>query len=69
MSIWIVQKQMIMIFAMILIGVYLYKSKHLSDETSKQLSWIIVNVTNPVTLPTGKSWGPVKWDLHSWLLS
>ena len=50
MSIWIVQKQMIMIFAMILIGVYLYKSKHLSDETSKQLSWIIVNVTNPVTL-------------------
>ena len=50
MSIWIVQKQMIMIFAMILIGVYLYKSKQLSDETSKQLSWIIVNVTNPVTL-------------------
>ena len=50
MSVWIVQKQMIMIFVMILIGVYLYKSKHLSDESSKQLSWIIVNITNPITL-------------------
>ena len=50
MSIWIVQKQMIIIFVMILIGVYLYKSKHLSNESSRQLSWIIVNITNPITL-------------------
>ncbi len=41
---------MIIIFIMIVIGVYLYKKKHLSDETSKQLSWLIVNVTNPITL-------------------
>ena len=50
MSIWIVQKQMIMIFVLILIGVYLYKSRHLSNESSRQLSWIIVNITNPITL-------------------
>jgi predicted permease len=35
---------------MILIGVYLFKSKHLSNESSRQLSWIIVNITNPITL-------------------
>ena len=50
MSVWIVQKQMIIIFALILVGVYLYKSKHLSNDASRQLSWIIVNVTNPITL-------------------
>ena len=50
MSIWIVQKQMIIIFVMILVGVYLYKSRHLSNESTRQLSWIIVNITNPITL-------------------
>ena len=41
---------MIVIFVMILIGAYLYKKKHLSNESSKDLSWLIVNVTNPITL-------------------
>ncbi|MBR4720079.1 MAG: AEC family transporter [Lachnospiraceae bacterium] len=50
MSIWVVQKQMIIIFVMILIGVYLYKKNHLSNESSRHLSWIIVNITNPITL-------------------
>ena len=50
MSIWVVQKQMIIIFIMILTGVYLFKKNHLSNESSKQLSWIIVNITNPITL-------------------
>ncbi len=50
MSVWIVQKQMIIIFIMIVIGVYLYKKNHLSNESSRQLSWIIVNITNPITL-------------------
>ena len=50
MSIWVVQKQMIMIFVFILIGVYLYKKGHLSNMSSRQLSWIIVNITNPITL-------------------
>ena len=50
MSIWVVQKQMIIIFILILIGVYLYKKNHLSNASAKQLSWIIVNITNPITL-------------------
>lgn len=50
MSIWIVQKQMIVIFLMILVGAYLYKRKHLTNESSKDLSWLIVNITNPITL-------------------
>ena len=50
MSVWIVQKQMIIIFVLIMVGVYLYKSGHLSNASSKQLSWIIVNITNPITL-------------------
>lgn len=50
MDIWVVQKQMIIIFIMIMIGVYLYIRGHLSNETSRQLSWLIVNVTNPITL-------------------
>lgn len=50
MSIEVVLGQMIMIFIMILIGVFLYRSNHLSNDTSKQLSWIIVNITNPITL-------------------
>ena len=50
MSILVVQKQMIVIFILILIGVYLYKKNHLSNDLSKQLSWIIVNITNPITL-------------------
>lgn len=41
---------MIMIFVMILTGVYLYRTRHLSNESSRQLSWIIVNITNPITL-------------------
>ena len=50
MSIFIVQRQMIMIFVMILIGVYLYKSSHLSNLSAQHISWIIVNITNPITL-------------------
>lgn len=50
MSVWVVQKQMITIFILILTGVYLYKKGHLSNASSTQLSWIIVNITNPVTL-------------------
>ena len=50
MSIWVVQKQMIVIFILILIGVFLYKKGHLTQNLTRQLSWIIVNVTNPITL-------------------
>ncbi len=50
MSIIVVQKQMLIIFALILIGVYLFKKKHLSNASAKDLSWLIVNITNPITL-------------------
>ena len=41
---------MIIIFVLIMVGVYLYKRQRLSNMSSKQLSWIIVNITNPITL-------------------
>ena len=41
---------MIIIFVMIMIGVYIYKKGHLSNESARHLSWIIVNITNPITL-------------------
>lgn len=50
MSIIVVQKQMLIIFAMILIGAFMFKRKHLSNASAKDLSWLIVNITNPITL-------------------
>lgn len=50
MSITVVLQQMIMIFILIGIGIILYKKKMLSEMTSKQISGIIVNVTNPALL-------------------
>lgn len=50
MDFWVVEQQMIIIFILIMIGVFLFKKKHLSNDSARQLSWIIVNVTNPITL-------------------
>lgn len=50
MSITVVLQQMIMIFILIGIGLLLYKKEMLSEMTSKQISGIIVNVTNPALL-------------------
>ena len=50
MSISVVLTQMIMIFILIGVGMILYKKEMLSDLTSKQISGIIVNVTNPALL-------------------
>lgn len=50
MSITVVLQQMIMIFILISIGLLLYKKEMLSEMTSKQISGIIVNVTNPALL-------------------
>lgn len=41
---------MVIIFILIGIGMILYRSKMLSEETSKQISGIIINVTNPALL-------------------
>lgn len=50
MSITVVLQQMAMIFILIGIGLLLYKKEMLSEMTSKQISGIIVNVTNPALL-------------------
>lgn len=50
MSISVVFEQMIIIFILILTGVLLFKKNMLSESTSKQLSGLIVNVTNPAVL-------------------
>lgn len=50
MDIAIVLQQMVIIFILISIGMLLYRKKLLSETTSKQISGIIVNVTNPALL-------------------
>jgi len=46
----IVVQQMIIIFLLIMVGVIIYKMGHLTTESTKDLSWIVVNVTNPITM-------------------
>ena len=50
MSITVVLQQMVIIFILIGIGMILFKKKMLSEITSKQLSGLIVNITNPALL-------------------
>lgn len=50
MSITIVLQQMVIIFILIGIGMILFRRKMLSEESSKQISGIIINVTNPALL-------------------
>lgn len=50
MSITVVLQQMIIIMILILTGVFLYHKKMLSEDTSRQLSGLIVNITNPAVL-------------------
>ena len=50
MSITVVLQQMVIIFLLIGIGMILYRQKMLSEEGSKQISGLIINVTNPALL-------------------
>ncbi len=50
MDILVVLQQMAMIFILISIGIVLFKKQMLSENTSTQISGIIVNVTNPALL-------------------
>ena len=52
MSIAVIIQQMIMIFILIIVGGVLYKTKILSEAASKEISGIIINVTNPAMLIT-----------------
>lgn len=46
----IVIQQMIMIFILITIGIFLFRTGHLDRKSSRDVSWIVVNVTNPITI-------------------
>lgn len=50
MSISVVLEQMIIILILILVGIFLFRKKMLSEDTSRQISGLIVNVTNPAVL-------------------
>lgn len=50
MSITVVLQQMVIIFLLIGIGMILYRRKMLSEEGSKQISGLIINITNPALL-------------------
>ena len=50
MSITVVVQQMVIIFILISIGMFLYKKEMLSELTSRQLSGLIVNLTAPALL-------------------
>lgn len=50
MSITVVLEQMFIIMILIFTGVFLFRKKMLSEDTSRQLSGLIVNITNPAVL-------------------
>lgn len=50
MSITVVVEQMMIIMILILTGLFLYRKRMLSENTSSQISGLIVNVTNPALL-------------------
>lgn len=50
MSIAVVLQQMVIIFLLIGIGMILYRRGMISEEGSKQISGLIINVTNPALL-------------------
>lgn len=50
MSITVVLEQMTIIMILILTGVFLYRKNMLSEDTSRQISSLIVNVANPALL-------------------
>ena len=50
MNITVVLQQMVIIFILIGVGLLLYKKEMLSENTGRQISGLIVNVTNPALL-------------------
>lgn len=46
----VVMQQMVIIFILIGVGVFLYRIGRLDDKTSKDISFIVINICNPLTL-------------------
>lgn len=65
MSITVVLEQMIIIMILILTGIFLFKKKMLSEDTSRQISGLIVNVTNPALLICSAFDDNPKLSLHT----
>ena len=63
MNITVVIEQMIMIFILIGVGMILFRSRILDETSSKQLSGLIVNVTNPALLICSAFSGGPKMSL------
>lgn len=53
MSTGVVFRQMLVIFAMIAVGIWMDRKAHFSEETSKDLSYLVTHVCNPALLVTG----------------
>ncbi len=64
MSITVVLEQMIIIMILILTGIFLFRKKMLSEDTSRQISGLIVNVTNPALLICSAFDDTPKLSLH-----
>ena len=60
MDITLVIEQMIVILVLIALGAFLYKKGFLADKTVRQISWLIVNVTNPAILLSSALEGDVR---------
>lgn len=68
MSVSVVLEQMIIILILILIGMFLYRKKMLSESTSGQISGLIVNITNPALLICSAFDDSPKLSLHELLI-
>ncbi len=64
MSISVVLEQMIIIMILIIVGIFLFRKKMLSEDTSRQLSGLIVNITNPAVLICSAFDDTPKVSLH-----
>ena len=46
-------QQMVVLFALMLIGFYIRRKEYISDETCRHLSWMVVNIANPALVVSG----------------
>lgn len=53
MNVFVIFGQMLVLFAMMMIGYFTYRGKWVNDDTSARLSKLVVNVFNPVLVVNG----------------
>lgn len=62
-------QQMIIIFILIAIGVFLFKTGRLDKKSTKDISWIVVNVTNPIMILSAALEDDDKVDARTLLIA